>query len=117
MSIILCPYIQLNVSLLYTRVRDNDTNEYKQLARITKYVEGTIGLPLILSIDKPGNIKWYVDAAFALQQDMRSHTGGIMNMVMGRAYVPYRQQNLNTKSSTKDKIVGVDNVLNQVIWT
>ena len=27
MSIILCPYIQLNVSLLYARVRDNDTNE------------------------------------------------------------------------------------------
>ena len=32
------------------------------------YIQGNIGLPLILSINKPGNIKWYVDAAFSVHK-------------------------------------------------
>ena len=50
-----------------------------------KHIKGTIGLPLILSIDKSGNIKWYVDASFAVHKDTRSHTGGFMNMGTGGA--------------------------------
>ena len=52
-----------------------------------KYIQLTIGLPLILSIDKSGNIKWYIYVAFAVHKDMRSHTGGFMTMVAGGAYV------------------------------
>ena len=48
---------------------------------------------------------------------MRSHTGGFMTMGTGGAYVQSRKQNLNTKSSTEAEIVGVDDVLTQVIWT
>ena len=59
-----CPDIQLAVSFLCTIVRGPDTDEYNKLARVMKYIQGTIGLPLILSIDKSGNIKWYIDAAF-----------------------------------------------------
>ena len=51
------------------------------------YTQGNIGLPLILSIDKPGNIKWYVDASFVMHKDMMSHNGGFMIMGAGRAYV------------------------------
>ena len=63
-----------------------------------KYIQGTIGLPLILSIDKSLNIKWYVDASFAVHKDMRSHTGGFMTMGSGGAYVQSSKQKLNTKS-------------------
>ena len=65
-----------------------------------EYIQGTIGLPLILSIYKSGKIKWYVDEAFAVHKDMRSHTGGFMTIVTGGAYVKSSKQNLNTKSST-----------------
>ena len=51
------------------------------------YIQETIGLPLIVSIYKYGNIKWYVDAAFVVHKDMRSHTGGFMTMLKGEAYV------------------------------
>ena len=40
-----------------------------------------------------------------------------MTMATGGAYVQSRYQNMNTKSSTDADIVGVDYVLNQVIWT
>ena len=82
-----------------------------------KYIQGTIGLPLILSIDNSGNIKWYVDAYFAVHKDMRSHTGGLMTMGTVGAYVQSRKKKLNTKSSTEADLVGVDDVLTQVIWT
>ena len=98
-------------------MRGPDNDDYKKLVRVMKYIQGTIGLPLILSIDKSGNIKWYVDAAFAVHKDMRSHTGGFMSMGTRWAYVQSIKQNLNTKSSTEAELVGVDDVLTQVIWT
>ena len=72
---------------------------------------------MILSIDKSGKIQWYVDAEFAVQKDMRSHTGVFMNMVRGGSYVKYIKKKLNTKSSSEAKLVGVDDVLNQLVWT
>ena len=38
-------------------------------------------------------------------------------MVTGGAYVQSRKHKLNTKSSTEAKLIGVDDVLTQVIWT
>ena len=38
-------------------------------------------------------------------------------MDMGGAYVQYIKQKLDTKRSTDADIVGVDDVLTQVIWT
>ena len=87
------------------------------MVRVTNYIQGTIGLPLILSIKKSGNIKWYIDAAFGLHKDMRSHTCGFMTMGTGGECVNYSKQNLDTKSSTEADLVGVDNAPNQVIWT
>ena len=74
------PYIQLEVSFLCTRVRGPDTDDYKKLVRGMNYIQETIGLPLILSIDRSVNMKWYVDAVFAVHKYMRSHTGGFMTM-------------------------------------
>ena len=68
-----------------------------------------------MSIKKSGNIKWYIDAEFAVHKDMRSHTGGFMTMGTGGGYVQSRKQNMNTKSSTKANLVGVDYLLTQVI--
>ena len=48
---------------------------------------------------------------------MRSHTGGFTTIVTGGAYVQSRKQKLNTNSSTEADLVGVDDVMNQVIWT
>ena len=98
-------------------MRGPDTDDYKKPDRVMKYIQGTIGLPLILSIDKSGNIKWYVDASFSVDKDMRSHTGGFMTMGTGGAYVKSIKQKLNTNSSTEAELVGVYDVLTQVIWT
>ena len=110
------PDIQLTVYSIYNRVKESDIYDYKKLARVMKYIQGTIGLPMIQSINKYGNKKWYVDAEFLVHTDMRSHTGGFITTGTGGAYVKYRKK-LNAKSSTEAKLVGVHNILTQVILT
>ena len=80
------------------------------------YIQGTIGLPLILSIEKYRNIKWYVDAYFVVYNDM-SHTGGFMTIETGVAWVQYNKQKFNTKISAEAILVGMDDVLVQVVCT
>ena len=82
-----CPDIKLAISFLCTRLRGPDTDDHKNIERAMKYIQGTIGLPLFLSIDKSGNIKWYIDASFAVHKDIRSHTSGFMTTVTGGACV------------------------------
>ena len=52
-----------------------------------KYIQVNIYLPLIISINKSGNTKWYFDAAFSVHKDMKIHTGGFTNMGIVMAYV------------------------------
>ena len=109
------PDIQLSFSLLYTIVRDTFFDGYKKLTRLMTYVKGAIGLPLILSIEKSGNIKWYVDSAFAMHKDVRIHSCVFMTMGTGGAYFQSSKKN-NTKSSTEAEIVGVNSAMDQEIW-
>jgi hypothetical protein len=49
---------------------------------------------------------------------MRSHTGGAMSLGRGVVYGTSKWQKLNTKSSTKAELVGVDeDMMPQVLWT
>jgi len=83
----------------------------------TKYIEATIGLPLILSIDGSSSIDWYVDAAFAVYKDMKSHTAGMMTIGQATAFLQSSKQMINTRSSTEAELVGVDDVMSHVVWS
>ena len=62
-------------------------------------------------------IKWWVDAAFAVHKDMRSHTGINMSLGNGTTYASSVKQKLNTRSSTEAEVVGVYDALPLIIWT
>ena len=51
------PDLQLSVTFLCTRVKDPDTDDWKKLTRVMKYLRATIGLPLILGIDDTGVLR------------------------------------------------------------
>ena len=108
--------IQLTVLFLLTIVIYLDTDDYNNLEREIKYIQGTIDPQFILSIDKSDNKKWYVDATFAVHKDMRIQNGGFTTIVTGRAHVQYSKQKLNNKMSTEADIVRVDNIMTHVIW-
>ena len=71
-----------------------------------KYIQGTIGLSLILSIDKSDNIKWCVEEEFLVQKDIRNHTGGFMTMVTNGAYVRPSKKSLTLRVQSRPSLLG-----------
>jgi hypothetical protein len=111
------PDIQTAVSFLSTRVKSPDGHDYRKLARVMRYLRGSIDLPLTLEASNLNTIKWWVDGAFAVHPDMRSHTGVVMSLGQGAVYASSIKQKLNTKSSTEAELVGVDDAMGQILWT
>ena len=111
------PDVQTAVAFLSTRVKSPDVDDYKKLGRTLKYLRGTLYMPLVLEADDMQIIKWWVDASFAVHPDMRSHTGGVMTLGKGAIYGTSTRQKINTKSSTEAELVGVNDVMPQVLWT
>jgi hypothetical protein len=62
-------------------------------------------------------IKWWVDASYAVHPDMRSHTGGTMSLGKGSAISSSTRQKLNTRSSTEAELVGVNDIMSMILWT
>ena len=65
---------------------------------------------LTLSMDNLAVIKWFIDTAFAVHPDFKSHTGGNMTFGVGAVQSISQKQKLNTRSSTKSELVGADDV-------
>ena len=58
----------------------------------------------------------WVDAAYGVHPNMKSHTGGGILCGYGLVHCKSRKQKLNTKSSTESKVVGVSDYLPYNIW-
>ena len=107
------------ISYLCTRVTKSNDDDYKKLTRVIRYLRGAVNMPLRLEADCLNVVKWWVDASYGVHPDLKSHTGGMMSMGKGAIYGTSTRQKLNTKSSTeaKAKLVGVAEVLLQILWT
>ena len=58
----------------------------------------------------------WVDAAFAVHDNMRSQTGGGMSFGYGMVHCRSSKQKLNTKSSTEAELVGTSEYMPFAIW-
>ena len=79
------PDLQTAISFLSDRVREPDTDNYKTLLRLMKYLNSTKDIPLTLGDDSSGCIRWWVDASFAVHPYMKSNSGAMMYMGKGAA--------------------------------
>jgi hypothetical protein len=111
------PDVQVAIAFLTSRVTKSDRDDWKKLKRLLQYLNASIDMPLTLSIDDMSTIKTWVDAAYALHSDMKSHTGGVIMMGKGALYGKSSKQKLNTKSSTEAEVVGSSDFLPQTLWT
>ena len=102
------PDIHETIAVLCTRTQKPNESDWKKLLRLLKYCNGTRDDVLILSADNLRVIKWYIDAAFAVHPDFRSHTGGVMTLGRGAIQSISTKQKLNTRSSTEAELVGTD---------
>ena len=118
-SLFLCkrarPEIQTAVAFLTTRVKGPDRDDWKKLQHLMSYLKYTKKLVLTLEADNLHLLKWYVDSSYAVHNDMRGHTGGGMTMGKGSIYNRSTKQKINTKSSTETQLVGMDDILPQIL--
>jgi hypothetical protein len=111
------PDLLTTLSFLTCKVKAPDEDDQKKLIRMISYIKGTIDLPLILSADGTRIVKWWVDASYAMQHEMKSKTGGTMSMGKGSVFSMSQKQRLNTTRSTEAELVAADDVMPQIIWT
>jgi hypothetical protein len=81
------------------------------------YLRGTRKLPLTLSADGSGILKWYVDASFGVHPNLRGHSGGGLTLGQGFPITGSTKQKLNTRSSTETEVVGADDFMPAICWT
>ena len=89
------PDISPAIAYLTTRVRAPNQDDWAKLVRMMRYLKQTSKDCLTLKADGTGDLKWYVDASFAVHPDLRSHTGATMTMGAGAITSISRKQGMN----------------------
>jgi hypothetical protein len=100
-----------------TRVQAPNKDDWNKLVHLMKYLRGTRTLPLILSANGTGILKWWVDAAFAVHPNMQQHSEGGLSLGRGFLIVSSTKQKLNTQSSMESEIVGANDFMPVICWT
>ena len=72
------------ISYLTKIVRYLDQSNWLKVVHLFKYVRGNKYLPLILSTENNGMLKWYIDASYVVHPNMRDHDGG--GLKIGRGF-------------------------------
>jgi hypothetical protein len=81
-----------------------------------EYLRGTLDEFLTLGADDLGIMRTWVDASYAVHEDMKSHTGGVVSFGRGAVMSKSSKQRLNTKSSMEAELVGASDYLPYPIW-
>ena len=79
--------------------------------KISHVDDTVVTVPLILGADSLAKLKLWVDTAYAVHNDMKSHTGGATSLGRGAIMCKSMKQKLNTKSSTEAEVVGSSDYL------
>jgi hypothetical protein len=74
-------------------------------------------MPLILSVNGSGILKWWVDASFAVHPNMHGHSGGGLSLGRGFPIVSSTKQKLNTQNSTETTIMGAGDFMPAICCT
>ena len=102
---------------LSTRVMKATEQDWEKLERVLMYLHGTPDQKLTLRCSKVLEVLVYVDASFAVHPEAKSQTGMVISLGQGSVHSASRKQKLVSKSSTEAELVGVSDMLPQVIWT
>ena len=111
-----CPDILLAVVFLSSRVSKATLQDQTKLKRLLEYLYGTYDLPLILGADDIHTLYTFVDASYAVHEDIKSHTGGVITFGRGGIACKSAKQKLVTKSSTEAELVGASEYLPSTLW-
>jgi hypothetical protein len=104
------------IAFLTTRVREPDKDDWTKVVHLKRYIRGNCMMPLILSANGSGILKWWVDASFTVHPNMHGHSGGDLSFGRGFPILSSTKKELNTRSSTETEIVGADDYIPEICW-
>jgi hypothetical protein len=105
------------VAFLSTRVRAPTEQDWGKLDRVLRYINCTQDMGMCSEAGSGITVLAYVDASFAVHEDYKSHTGGVISLCKGPLFVKSAKQKLMSKSSTEAELIGISDMLLQAIWT
>ena len=105
------PDIETTIAFLCTRVKGPTYQDWCKLRRLIRFLHDTIDDTRTIRADNLMTLFTWIDAAYAVHGNMRSHTGGAISMGLGILHAKSSKQKLNTKSSTEAEVVGVSEYL------
>ena len=110
------PDVETAISFLCRRVSKSTMEDWKKLRRVLAYLKNTINDIRIIGANNLQEVYTWVDAAYGVHDDMRSHTGGVMSLGVGTIHQKSSVQKLNVKSSTEAELVGTSEYMPYNIW-
>lgn len=100
------PDLLCAVNFLCTRVQCSTAEDWRKLQRVLKYVNSTKELGIVLEADTMLKVWVYIDAAYGIHPDGKSHSGLYVSIGRGPIVTKSSKQKLVTKSSTEAELVG-----------
>jgi hypothetical protein len=94
-----------------------DIDDWKKLAPVVRYIRRTKFMRLTLEATHLNQVHWLIDGAFAVHDDMKSHTGSFMTLGRGMMGGTSTTQKINTTSSTQAEVVAVHDNMGPILWT
>ena len=70
----------------------------------------------MIGADNSGTVTWTINSSLAVHPDCKSHTGAYLTLGHGSVLSISEKQKINTKSSTEDELVRVDDAMTFVMW-
>ena len=92
------PYLETAMNFLTNRVSNSDVDDWDELIRILRFVQCNLKGKRAFGAVNLDKIFTWADASYAVNHDMKSHTGGAMSMVLGVTHCRSSKQKLNTKN-------------------
>ena len=94
----------------------SNVDDWKKLGQFIGFLNRTIDDKRVVGALSLKTLITWVDAAYAVYDNMRSQTGGLSSMGWGAIQTKSSKQKINAKSSTKAELIGVSEVLPYNIW-
>ncbi len=92
------------------------TRELGLLMRVICYIRRTKFLRLTMEANYLDQNHWFIDGAFVVHDNLRSHTGACVSFGKGIMDGASTSQNINMTSSTDAKVVGVHDNMPAILW-
>ena len=89
--------------------------DWYKLCRMMEFLKRTKKDILRIRIEHEDLI-WSIDASFGVHKNRRSHTSAVLLMGRGAIQSFSMKQKINTRSSMEAELVGVDDMISQILW-